>query len=99
MARPRSERAHVDVLDAALALFTEQGIEATSMDGIAAASGVSKATIYKHWPDKDALTVEVMARLHGRETLPPDPDSGSLRADLIQVLDVEPRRANAKLQT
>jgi AcrR family transcriptional regulator len=99
MARPRSERAHTDVLDGALALFAERGIEATTMDAIAEASGVSKATIYKHWPDKDALSLEVMARLHGRETVPPDPDSGNLRADLIAVLGYEPPRRNGKLQS
>ena len=36
-------------------LFSERGIDATSMDAIAETSGVSKATIYKHWQDKDAL--------------------------------------------
>lgn len=98
MARSRSERAHLDVLDAALALFAERGIDATSIDAIAETSGVSKATIYKHWPDKDALTLEVMARLHGRESVPPEPDSGNFRADLITVLGYEPPRRNAAVQ-
>ena len=60
MARPRSAQAHKKVLDAAVQLFSERGIDATSMDAIAEASGVSKATIYKHWQDKDALCLEVM---------------------------------------
>jgi AcrR family transcriptional regulator len=34
-----------------LALFGERGIDAASMDAIAEKSGVSKATIYKHWQD------------------------------------------------
>ncbi|HJY08747.1 MAG TPA: helix-turn-helix domain-containing protein, partial [Bryobacteraceae bacterium] len=62
MARQRSTRAHDQVLDAALKLFSKRGIDSTSMDAIAGASGVSKATIYKHWPNKDALCLEVMAR-------------------------------------
>jgi len=33
-------------VDAAVLLFSERGIDATSMDAIAEASGVSKATIY-----------------------------------------------------
>jgi AcrR family transcriptional regulator len=90
MARPRSARAHTDVLDAAQKLFAERGIDATSMDAIAAASGVSKATIYKHWPDKDALCLEVMVRIHGRDEPPLDFDSGDLRADLIAVLGHRP---------
>ncbi len=55
MVRPRSAQAHKKVLDAAVQLFSDRGIDATSMDAIAETSGVSKATIYKHWPDKDAL--------------------------------------------
>ena len=65
MARARSSAAHEKVLNAALALFSERGIEATSMDSIAAASGVSKATIYNHWADKEALLMEVMILING----------------------------------
>lgn len=91
MARPRSARAHADVLDAAAALFAERGLDATSMDAIAESSGVSKATIYKHWPDKDALCLEVMARIHGADVKElPDFDSGDLRADLIEILSQQP---------
>jgi AcrR family transcriptional regulator len=90
MARPRSEEAHRKVLDAALRLFSERGIDATSMDAIATASGVSKATIYKHWPDKDALALEVLSWLHGLDEEPPAFDSGDLRADLIAALSHQP---------
>lgn len=90
MARPRSARAHEAVIAAAVDLFAERGIDATSMDAIAAASGVSKATIYKHWPDKDALCFEVMAELHGFESELPDTDSGALRADLLAVMGRTP---------
>ena len=65
MGRPRSASAHRLVLDAAANLFSDRGIDATSMDGIAAASGVSKATIYKHWPDKEKLALEVLSYVHG----------------------------------
>src|SRR6516164_2146178 len=54
MARSRSTEAHDKVLRAALGLFGERGIDATSMDAIAQASGVSKATIYNHWADEEA---------------------------------------------
>jgi AcrR family transcriptional regulator len=98
MARPRSARAHTDVLDAAQTLFAERGIDATSMDAIAASSGVSKATIYKHWPDKDALCLEVMVRIHGRDEPPPEIDSGDLRADLLAVLGHRPPERYADLR-
>jgi len=90
MARPKSRQAHDAVLDAALTLFADRGIDATSMDAIAATSGVSKATIYKHWPDKDALALEVLAAAHGRDAAPPEADSGDLRKDLLAVLGHEP---------
>ena len=90
MARPRSAQAHNNVLMAAVELFSERGIDATSMDAIAEASGVSKATIYKHWPDKDALCLEVMGYLHGIDEEPPVFDSGDFRADLIAQLQYQP---------
>jgi AcrR family transcriptional regulator len=90
MARPRSALAHSKVLKAAAELFAERGIDATSMDAIAEASGVSKATIYKHWPDKDRLSLEVMAHLFGLDEQPPVFDSGDFRADLIAQLRHEP---------
>jgi AcrR family transcriptional regulator len=99
MPRRRSARAHDRVLDAALKLFAERGIDATSMDAIADVSGVSKATIYKHWTDKDALCLDAMMRAHGRDTDPPDFDSGNLRDDLIAVLSQQPPQEHAALRT
>ena len=90
MARPRSAQAHGKVLEAAVELFGERGIDATSMDSIAEVSGVSKATIYKHWPDKDRLCLEVLGYIHGLDEKPPAFDSGDFRADLIARLGYEP---------
>jgi AcrR family transcriptional regulator len=90
MARQKSAKAHGKVLEAALHLFADRGIDATSMDAIAEASGVSKATIYKHWPDKDALCLEVLSHLHGLDEEPPVFDTGDLRADLIAQLSHQP---------
>ncbi|MBS1808117.1 MAG: TetR/AcrR family transcriptional regulator [Acidobacteria bacterium] len=91
MARPRSEQAHEQVLEAALRLFSERGIDTTSMDAIAAASGVSKATIYKHWADKDALCLEAMAHAHGLDEEPLQFLGDDIRAAMIKVLSHRPR--------
>jgi AcrR family transcriptional regulator len=88
--RPRSARAHDQVLEAAVKLFAARGIDATSMDAIAESSGVSKATIYKHWPDKDALCVEVMAHIHGPDKSLRVLESDDVRADLVAVLNHQP---------
>ncbi|MFZ0662360.1 MAG: TetR/AcrR family transcriptional regulator [Acidobacteriaceae bacterium] len=90
MGRPRSALAHEKVLKAAAELFAERGIDATSMDAIAETSGVSKATIYKHWADKEALCLEVLGYVHGLDEEPPKFDAGNLRADLIARLTYEP---------
>ncbi len=90
MARPRSAQAHRKVVEAAAELFADRGIDATSMDAIAEASGVSKATIYKHWADKDTLCLEVLAYVHGLDETSPVFDSGDFRADLIAQLQYKP---------
>jgi len=67
------------------------------MDAIAGRSGVSKATIYNHWPNKEALLLEAMATLHGLRERPAF-DSGDFRADMIAVLAYQPARKRASLQ-
>jgi AcrR family transcriptional regulator len=86
MARTRSSTAHEKVLRAALDLFGEKGIDGTSMDAVANAAGVSKATIYNHWADKDALLMEVMLLVHGLDREAEEVDSGDLCQDLTMVL-------------
>ncbi|UWR14022.1 TetR/AcrR family transcriptional regulator [Sulfitobacter sp. M368] len=39
--------------------FVQSGFRATSMEGLAQAAGVSKATLYSYFPDKDAVFVAV----------------------------------------
>jgi AcrR family transcriptional regulator len=87
--RPRSIAAHQKVMRAAMELVAERGVDATSMDAIADASGVSKATIYKHWADKEALILEMMADINGLHSRPKF-DSGNTREDMTAVLAYRP---------
>jgi len=48
------------VLDAAADLFMAQGYGAVSMDAIARAAGVSKATLYEHFSSKDRLFATII---------------------------------------
>jgi AcrR family transcriptional regulator len=83
--RPRSERARQAILQAAgELLLTGDGGE-VSMDALAAHAGVSKATIYRWWPDKEALALDALYdQWADRGDAPPD--RGSLRGDLLALL-------------
>jgi AcrR family transcriptional regulator len=83
VARTPSATAHKKVLDAAIQLIEERGIDGTSMDAIAQLSGVSKATVYKHWKDKETLFIDVIVSLADK---PPQFDTGNVRQDLIEYL-------------
>ena len=52
--RTRDEAARSRVLSAARDLICELGPRAVTVDGIAAAAGVGKQTIYRWWPSKGA---------------------------------------------
>ncbi len=71
-------------------LFAERGIEATSMDSISQVSGVSKATIYNHWVNKEALLIDVMLYLNGLDQERAEIDTGDLCRDVATVLSRRP---------
>lgn len=50
------------ILDGARAVFLDSGYERTSMDAVARHAGVSKATVYTRFPDKEALFAAVIDR-------------------------------------
>jgi AcrR family transcriptional regulator len=54
------------LLDAAAGLFYRQGIAASGVDTVAAASGVSKPTLYARFGTKSGLVVAVLQRHHER---------------------------------
>ncbi len=61
IARKAQERA---VISAATELIGEKGFVLTTMDEIAERAGISKATIYKLFPSKEALLVRVMESIN-----------------------------------
>lgn len=95
--RPRSERARRAIFDAACELFEEGGYPAASIEAIAARSGVAKTTIYRWWPHRAALMVELLLKLAEQAAPPPaGPDPmRALRMELhrvAQAVDAPPGR-------
>ena len=54
----RSARTHSRLQQQALDLFAEHGFEATTVERIAHAAGVSEMTFFRHFPTKDAVVLE-----------------------------------------
>lgn len=61
--RPRSVATHQKVLDSTIALLRDLGFQGISIERISEHSGVSSATLYKHWPTKNAIVAEAFGRV------------------------------------
>lgn len=53
----KKEETRRRIIGAAIALFAEHGFEDTTMEGIADAADVAKATLYSYFPVKEALVI------------------------------------------
>lgn len=82
--RRRSSRSHEAILAAAEAVAAERGYGGASIEEIAAQAGVGKQTIYRWWPNKAALFIEVYGQLVPAGLVAED--TGSLAGDLRALL-------------
>jgi AcrR family transcriptional regulator len=57
---PRVERSRAKLLAAATDLLVEAGPRALTVDNVAERSGVAKSTLYRHWPSRTALMIDVL---------------------------------------
>ncbi|GAA0479306.1 TetR/AcrR family transcriptional regulator [Actinoplanes hulinensis] len=91
--RPRSAQADETILDAVLALLGEgQSAAAVSIEAVAARAGVGKATIYRRWPNKEALLIDAVRAMKGPL---PELAGRSVREDLIALVQAN-RTARAQ---
>jgi len=77
--RPRSEDSRRAILDATRRLLTHTAIQKLSIEGIAKKAGVGKTTIYRWWPNKQAVVMEAVFSQGGYQTVIPaniDPFEG-----------------------
>jgi len=82
----RVEAINRTMLIAARAEFKRSGYEATRMEAIALAAGVSKATLYDRYPTKDALLRAVIADRVATWSEDWDSEGGPVPSDLRQRL-------------
>lgn len=61
-----TDRKREAIIQAAIAEFRAHGFETTSMDKIAATAGVSKRTVYNHFPSKEELFADILNQLWAR---------------------------------
>lgn len=65
MTATRRTKSREKILAAAEGLFLAQGYHGTAMDTVTEAAGVSKQTVYAHFPSKEALFRAVIAHMTG----------------------------------
>jgi TetR/AcrR family transcriptional regulator of autoinduction and epiphytic fitness len=84
-----TDRKRQAIVEAAIAEFRTSGFESTSMDKIAATAGVSKRTVYNHFPSKDELFAQILHELWssiGAMQPPPYEPALPLRQQLLDLL-------------
>jgi AcrR family transcriptional regulator len=84
---------HTAICSAVFELLGEVGYDRMSMDAVAARARASKATIYRAWPNKPDLVTEALRHKFG--TTPEPPDTGSLRGDLMALMNFACQAANS----
>ena len=82
--RPRSDRAHRAILDAARELLIGEGFADLRLEHVAARAGVGKATIYRRWSSKEALALDLLMQLATPHIA--IEDTGDTRAELLAAV-------------
>jgi AcrR family transcriptional regulator len=81
--KPRGEAFVRVVAEATLERLADQGFERLTIPDVAQLAGVNKTSIYRRWPDKEALVREALAGVMKHTEVVPD--TGSLRGDLLAL--------------
>lgn len=79
----RNPESATAILDAASAILAEGGLSAFSIEAVARRAGAGKPTVYRWWPTRTALLIDVYARQ--KETVL-QVDTGALESDLLDLL-------------
>ena len=71
------------MLRATQAIVRERGLEAFTVEAVAAESGVAKTTIYRHFSSADELLLAALSEVAGEVA---DIDTGDVRRDLVELM-------------
>jgi AcrR family transcriptional regulator len=83
--RPRDPSRNEAIIDAAIDALLREGYDRLSIEGVATAAGVGKATVYRRWRSKAELVIDAMATLKPSiDTI----DTGSLDGDLELMIAI-----------
>jgi AcrR family transcriptional regulator len=81
---PRKQRSRAAALEAAAELLAEGGPALVTHAAVAERAGVGRATVYRHWPQQQALLVDALASSAGPLRL--QVGEGSVRDQLVGQL-------------
>ena len=82
---PRLDATRNHSLEAALSLLQESGVLAVTHAAISAKTGISRSTLYRHWPKLENLRNAAFARAAKAE-LDERPIDGPLKTDLMWMI-------------
>jgi AcrR family transcriptional regulator len=92
--RPRDPKLDAAILQAALQLLADSGYGALTIEAVAAAAGVGKASVYRRWAGKDELVIDAVASLIEQ----PEPGVGAgVRDGLVVLLETVRRKSDSSL--
>jgi AcrR family transcriptional regulator len=96
LGRPRNPELDDAAISAAIQLVVEDGYPALTMERIAVRASVSRAALYRRWPNKVELVVDAIESLvKAQGTLP---DTGRLRDDFVEFLRTLVRNRSADME-
>jgi len=82
---PRLDATRAHALNAALSLLETKGVLAVTHGAVSAQTGISRSTLYRHWPKLEELRNAAFARAAtGPEAVPRT--NGPLKTDLIWII-------------
>lgn len=74
-------------LEGALEILNDNGVLAVTHGAVSAKTGVSRSTLYRHWPQIEQLRNDAFIRAASPQVIAPK-TNGPLRADLTWVLGI-----------